>query len=249
MHPMHPRTLLPLLLVLACGDDTKTSATADTTSSTGDTSSSTGDTSDTSTSTTAPTTDGSAEASNTDTGVDTSTGAPLTTSTTSTTDLTTTGETGDTTTGGLPDGCHDDSECDPDAAEFCFAPDENNCGACQVPDAPCLDQSECDIGLLCVPFDAPCACEPGAMQCVPILPCMNDQQCADDQFCDQNACAPATCDGQMFDCPPLFDCVPNSAPKDHCVRRACEADEDCDGAFCVENRCFETLGACMPPAP
>jgi len=236
-----PTIVLPLLVLVACGGDGKTSDSADTT---GASEASTGDTTASGTST------GDAEASASgETG-----GEPTTSSTTSSSSTSLTTEdassSGDASTGGPPDGaCRSDADCDDGDFEFCFAPDEANCGACQIPDAPCVDQSECDIGLLCVPFVAACACDPSAMHCVSIVPCGSDSDCEDTDFCDEGTCAARTCDGQMFDCPAFFDCVPDAETDDHCVRHPCVSDDECSGGFCVEGRCFDSLGECSPPAP
>lgn len=234
---------LSLLVLVACGDDGKTTDSADTTGA---------DTSSTGADTTAPgTSTGDAEASASgETGVDPTTGPDETS--TSSTSLTTgdASSSGDASTGGPPDGaCRGDADCDDREFESCFAPDEANCGACQIPDVPCSDQSECDVGLLCVPFVAPCACDPFAMQCVPIVMCESDADCQATELCDEGSCAAKTCDQQMFDCPQFFDCVPDSEPTDHCVRHPCAADDECGGGFCVEGACFDSLGECSPPAP
>lgn len=235
---------LSLLILGACGVDDKTTDGTEMT----DTSAAASTGADT----TAPgTSTGDAEASASgETGVDPTTGPDSTS--TSSTSLTTgdASSTGDASTGGPPDGaCRGDADCDDGDFELCFAPDETNCGACQVPDAPCADQSECDIGLLCVPFIAPCACDPFAMQCVPLVMCESDGDCQDTEVCDQGACTAKTCDQHMSGCPEFFDCVPDSEPADHCVRHPCAADDECSGGFCVEGRCFEGLGMCSPPAP
>lgn len=225
------RLLLTLSLLLGCGD--KTTDTTDTTTSSS-TTSATGD----------PTTGTSAGATTTSTTGDDPTTGPIITTSTSTITTSTTGGPGDGT-------CRSDADCDADMFESCFAPDEVNCGDCQIPDDPCDEQMACDFGLTCVPFVAPCACNPGDTQCVPILLCMTDDECPDGQSCDvEGTCTHETCDAGQALCPPQFDCDPNATTDDHCVRHPCAADDECSaGGFCVEGHCFTSLGACMPPAP
>lgn len=178
---------------------------------------------------------------------DVSTGSG-TTSVGPTTGLTSTSESSGSSSGGPMDGsCRSDADCDAGMFESCFAPDEVNCGDCQIPGVPCDAQTLCEPGFACVPFVAACACEPGAMECVAVLACLTDGDCMDDAlFCSDKVCAQKTCDGQMFACPALFDCVAD-APGDHCVRRMCSDDGDCDGGLCVEGRCFAEFGNCEPP--
>lgn len=242
------RCLVPwvsLLLIVACGGDGKTTDTAGSTSSgsADDTNSTTGVTTGSAEATASSTAGTSADPT---TGLAETSNTSLVTGETSTAD---TGTTDDTATGDPEGACREDADCDQNMFEFCFSPDDSNCGACQIPDIECFGPNDCDMGSACVPFEASCACDPSAMQCVQLVVCTVDLDCPDGQFCDDMVCAPRTCDMQQFDCPLHFDCVPDSDADDHCVRHPCEDDGECDGGFCVEGRCFDTLGACMPPAP
>jgi len=178
------------------------------------------------------------------------TGAASSTSlTTDATDATTTATT-DATTGGPPDGaCRKQEDCDPNGGEICFAPDESNCGACQLPDMPCMVDDDCGPEAVCAPFEAQCACNPGENNCVPVTPCTMDAQCAPEERCDGNICVLKTCSQDGLACPPFFDCVPGTGG-DECQRIPCATDGDCgDGGFCVKGRCFDGLGMCQLPAP
>ena len=220
-------TSLWLLLLIACGDGkgttnstdgastSSTSSTSHGSSSSSDSHSSSGD----GTVTTAPTT---SSASTTD---------GVTTTTVADTGEVSTGETGD-----LPEGaCRDSADCT-GRFESCFAPGKQNCGDCQGPDNPCFDNDGCEDGLVCLPFEAPCACEPGG--------------CGPDADCNvlSGACEPFNCSDDNILCPPHFDCVPGSGGDD-CVRHPCSEDADCGGTPCVEGGCHEQFGVCMPPAP
>jgi hypothetical protein len=242
--------LLLSLAIAACGPGGGGSDTQDGSSSGG---SSSGTTAEPATST-GPTTSGATgEATGDTTAGETGTAADTTsadTGTSSETGATTGATTGDTTgdTGGLPDGaCRSNADCDPRMGESCYAPDELNCGACQIPDKPCVEGDGCAGDEACVPFDAPCACNPGETHCIP--QCSKDS-CGDTAVCNAETgiCEPLTCAKDGIVCPPLFDCVPD-AEGDGCVRRTCTVDDDCDGAPCVEGECHDTFGACMPPAP
>ncbi len=230
------RCSLALCLLAACGG-----GTSDTPGSTGTTDGSAGTTS----ATTGLGSSGESSSGGSSGEVSTGSGTTVVGPTTGLT-----GSSGGSSSGGPPDGsCRGDADCDAGMAEFCFAPDEVNCGDCQVPGVPCDAQMLCEPGFACVPFVAPCACEPGAMECVAVLGCLMDADCMDDAlFCSDKVCAPKTCDGQMIACPELFDCVAE-APGDHCQRRMCSDDGDCGGGFCVEGRCFAEFGMCQPPAP
>ena len=224
-------TSLGLLLLSACGGGGGT--TDGVTDSTAGASSSGSSHSSTGAGTTAPTsasaTDGTTSAA--DTGALT-TGAG------------TSGDTGDT--GDLPDGaCRDGADCT-DRSESCFAPGEQNCGDCQTPDSPCLDDAGCDAGFVCLPFEAPCACNLGERGCVPV--CEPDG-CGPEASCnvETGACEPFKCADDDTLCPLHFDCVPGSGGDD-CVRHPCSADADCGGTPCVEGGCHEAFGVCMPAA-
>lgn len=239
MHRLCRGVMLGLVLA-ACGTgDSEASGTSGTSGSSGGHSSTSGG---------ADSSGGSGSGAGSTSGTGGTSGAPTTgIASGSSGEATSTGA----STGGLPDGvCRSDADCEAGSFEFCFAPDEVNCGECQAPDQPCDPQTMCDPGFVCVPFLAPCACEPGVMQCAAVVTCGVDADCADDTlFCDpQQTCAVKTCDGQGLVCPPLFECVAD-APGDHCVRRPCEGDDACDGGVCVEGRCFAEFGHCEPPAP
>lgn len=181
----------------------------------------------------------------------------VTTGATSTTSLTTGSTTDGTTvattvatTDGPPDGsCREQADCDLNGGEICFAPDEANCGACQVPDLPCMVDDDCGADAVCVPFEAPCACNPGENNCVPLKSCKADRDCAPEERCDAGTCVIKTCSQDGLPCPPFFDCVQGSGGNE-CQRIFCVSDEDCEGGgFCVKSRCFEVLGMCELPAP
>jgi hypothetical protein len=245
---MNMRTIsYTFALVLACGPD----------KGDGDGSSSTGETQTASTGASEPTgstTDPTSPTSVTGTG-EATTGEGTTASSisisTSETDATgTTAGTGDTgTTDELPPGaCRSDADCFAENFEICFAPDEFNCGACQVPETPCMPDDTCAPGLVCVPFMAPCACDPGEGACVPVC---DADSCGREASCNAmtGACEPLKCSGDGPACPPLFACVPVRGGEDECQRQACETDEDCGGQPCVEGLCHEGFGVCQPPAP
>lgn len=228
-------TSLGLLLLSACGGGGGTTDGA--TDSTAGASSSGSSPSSTGAGTTAPTTSSASDVTTTvaDTG-------GLTTGTGTSGD---TGDTGDT--GDLPDGaCRDSADC-LDRSESCFAPGEQNCGDCQTPDSPCLDDAGCDAGFVCLPFEAPCACNLGERGCVPV--CEPDG-CGPEASCnvETGACEPFKCADDDTLCPLHFDCVPGSGGDD-CVRRPCSADADCGGTPCVEGGCHEAFGVCMPAVP
>lgn len=229
---LRPRTCitLGLLLLTACGGG------GGSTESTGPSSSSeaTGTTGTPGTTATTTTTTTTTDASTTSATTVADTDAPTSTA-------------GTGTTGDLPDGtCREDADCT-GRFESCFAPGAANCGDCQSPAAPCADNTGCEPGFVCLPFDVPCACGgSGEGDCV--AACQPDS-CGPEAPCNvmTGACEPLTCTDDGVICPAHFDCVPGSGGDD-CVRQACSGDADCGGAPCVEGQCYEAFGECQPPA-
>jgi hypothetical protein len=82
--------------------------------------------------------------------------------------------------------------------------------------------------------------------CVP--GCTAETICAVGQVCAaSHHCAPRPCasDG---DCPQFFACYGASgSTSGGCNRRVCDTDTDCLGGFCVNSRCYDKLGTCIPP--
>lgn len=150
--------------------------------------------------------------------------------------------------GALPDGeCRSDADCDATRFEQCFNADEPNCGACQIDEMQCLTDRDCGEGV-CDQVPIACGCT-GPINHVCVAKCTGPADCGEGEVCDLDTghCAPVSCT-EGGTCPPLFECVPDSGGDD-CVRRSCDADAQCDGGACVEGKCFEGYGLCMPPAP
>ena len=230
-------------LLLACGLEKGGSADG-TSGSEGGATSSTGDPQTTGTGD--PTTGAT---TSTDTGTDDGTASSVSISTGETGATGATGDTGDTGgTGDLrPGECRSNEDCSDEMSESCFAPGQSNCGACQVPLAPCMFDESCDVGFVCIPFVADCACSNDEGECVPV--CEGDS-CGPGATCDAvtGRCEPLTCSQDGVTCMPLFACEPGSGG-DECQRMTCETDAQCGGMPCVEGGCFESFGVCQLPAP
>jgi hypothetical protein len=136
--------------------------------------------------------------------------------------------------------CHDVSECT--AAMLCQAPGESlGCGVCQQGSALCVADSDCPTWAICQPL--PCACTPGATECVAGCPAT---PCAIGESCDFTAhrCHPLPCTSSN-DCPRAFACAAGA-----CARKTCSGDADCgSGAWCVKGSCYDSLGQCGYPPP
>jgi hypothetical protein len=98
----------------------------------------------------------------------------------------------------------------------------------------CTKDSECSADLVCSkdprgPFNDP----PGSF-C--LAPCATDDECAPTDKCDDGGhCRARTC----AECPTYFSCN-----AEVCETSKCTADRDCQGGYCVNNRCAGALGTC-----
>ncbi len=133
------------------------------------------------------------------------------------------------------DPCRSRADCRPGL--FCLAPGESpGCGTCFVGD-------ECDSDAACSSYGDGAICERVSCACQPIctLGCLSDLNCDAGQSCEpDHRCAPRAC-ASDDDCPANFSCV---GSKDlRCARKSCVLDADCQG-YCVDERCYETLGTC-----
>jgi hypothetical protein len=139
-----------------------------------------------------------------------------------------------------PSGCHNTSECE--QIGFCLEPGGNPGSGptfTPTPTVPeCLNDSDC------ARFGETFICS--TQECVP--GCTVETICAVGQVCAaSHHCVPRPCasDG---DCPQFFACYGASgSTSGGCNRRVCDTDADCLGGFCVNSRCYDTLGTCIPP--
>jgi hypothetical protein len=53
--------------------------------------------------------------------------------------------------------------------------------------------------------------------------------------------------GGGFKCPPNTDCDAASTSPNHCKRRTCTSDRNCDCGACLQGTCWDTLFVCSPP--
>lgn len=131
--------------------------------------------------------------------------------------------------------CRDEEDCDVD---MCLGPGDTLCGgACNMPQDPCTDDSECKgLGAEGICFVSPCNCNASEGECM--LGCTSEADCADGTTCGADfRCEPAACQGED-DCPDDFSCT-----NDLCGRTQCETDSECDG-HCVKGSCWEDYGVC-----
>ncbi|HFE46678.1 MAG TPA: hypothetical protein ENJ18_14480 [Nannocystis exedens] len=217
---------------------TSESASATTDTATSTTSTSTGDSSSSGvTSTMASST--SMSSTSGPTSGETSTGTSSTSGT----------STGDTTGEPKEGECRSDGDCDGNGDEFCFAPGEANCGACQTAEVLCSEENPCqELGSYCDAVELDCPCdEPFSYECRPA--CKGDEECGPDRICEGQQCVFLSC-AKGFVCPETHDCIEGSGGND-CKQRSCAVDSDCSGAsqVCVKGRCFLDFGICQPPAP
>lgn len=120
---------------------------------------------------------------------------------------------------------------------FCLAPGESpGCGTCFIGES-CSADADCQPhGSTFICGRPPCAC---STTCV--AGCTADDQCKVGEACGgDHHCGPQACQVDD-DCPSNFACNAGG-----CGRRACSRDDDCDG-YCVNNQCYDALGACTVP--
>lgn len=126
--------------------------------------------------------------------------------------------------------------------EFCLPPGEfAGCGICFIGDG-CTSDSACQAyGPEYICDSAPCSC-PGHPICV--AGCTSDASCRTGQSCGgDHRCSPSACQADP-DCPTNFVCA--GANGQHCARRACSSDIECEG-YCVNGNCYDALGTCTQP--
>ncbi len=179
------------------------------------------------------------------------------------------GSAGQNTAGGSV-GCRDSKDCPDRGAQLgyigapqCLPPGEPTpaicgapgwCGHCNCPltSGSCMSDDECSEqaphcllrngtgGCVTCRSTADCAtgaCEAGACvtKCGPSDPCSDPfVACSEARRCE----SPVAC-GANGACPENGACEANV-----CVRRPCDADEQCDGA-CVLGRCYSRAGSCF----
>jgi hypothetical protein len=136
--------------------------------------------------------------------------------------------------------CQEESQCQAMNGQ-CAAPGAPFvCGMCNPETGDCGADSDCGNGDICEPI--PCSCQ-GESACV--AGCGTGTDCDPGLVCSGGAhprCVPAVCSASQ-PCPPNFDCQVGQ-----CARRVCSDDLLCDG-YCVEGRCYDALGECLPMAP
>ena len=190
-----------------------------------------------------------------------------------------TGGTGETTDADATDsndsaetasGCRTSSECSRQD-ESCRPPLQASaynplCGIdCQV-QVECATNEDCDAATpLCLRYLGDCCYASGTPSFACAAACTDNAQCGEGKRCraDQVGCEPIPCNAG-FACPAHTTCHPevmvgapicltascNPLELEHgCVRQTCTSDSDCGGGFCVDERCFDTLGDCQGPVP
>jgi hypothetical protein len=139
-----------------------------------------------------------------------------------------------------PSGCHNTGECE--QIGFCLEPGGNPGSGATPTFTPTVP--ECVSDSDCARFGETFICS--TQTCVP--GCTAETICAVGQVCAaSHHCVPRPCasDG---DCPQFFACYGASgSTSGGCNRRVCDTDTDCFGGFCVNSRCYDKLGTCIPP--
>jgi hypothetical protein len=150
---------------------------------------------------------------------------------------------------GMGTPCESQDDCGTTTLLFCRTPgDPYGCGTCQRAVAECSSDADCapDGGAttkrICeIPPSSLCYCSPVK---VCIVGCRTNADCGVGQGCNEahsceKTCAAAADGGCSLD----FACSASG----FCRRRACTTDSQCSAA-CVNGACYNTRGACQPPA-
>lgn len=147
-------------------------------------------------------------------------------------------------TGPFPD-CRTAADCTDGSS--CFAPDACNVGDYSIPTPACTTSEECGTALVCQPVPASCGVA-ATTRCVES--CVT-RGCADTEQCDAGSgvCVPWSCTAG-YTCPAHTSCVGDGGDDNGCSRDTCTEDAACGAdAFCVDARCYDTLGTCTFAVP
>ncbi|MBA2665243.1 MAG: hypothetical protein H0U74_23345 [Bradymonadaceae bacterium] len=151
--------------------------------------------------------------------------------------------------------CREHDDCT-DNQGHCYPPGLNpSCGACfqTARDCESTDAKSCGEGELCESYHPECPCDGEELSTRCVVDCRDDASvCDDSQKCnDEGFCVVLRCDTDTVSCPTDASCTPNDAASDKhgCLRKSCEADDDCSCGACVFGRCFEGPGRCELPRP
>lgn len=141
---------------------------------------------------------------------------------------------------GLGEPCRKGQTCE--CTEKCVpGEDDAICYPIIEPEKSCTSNADCysafDETAICGLREASC---PGGVKAVCVHGCAKNQDCPESMQCvtlNSHRCVPKGC---AEPCPINFEC----SAENGCVRRECEIDEDCPGAYCVEGHCHAELGLC-----
>jgi hypothetical protein len=154
-------------------------------------------------------------------------------------------------------GCHTNADCDATRFEMCYAPGASvGCPICVPPMRTCATDADCASTDYCDSYVDPCTprtgfCNPSgdptSTRCAPrctATSCGDGFTCGTDGRCTAISCMSG------YTCPAHMHCGDLAGGDAHgCFRDSCSTDADCGcGAACLMGGCYETLGACMPPA-
>jgi hypothetical protein len=154
-------------------------------------------------------------------------------------------------------GCHTSAECNATNFEMCYAPGASQgCPVCVPPTRQCASDADCASTAYCNQYVNPCTpasgfCNPSgdrtSTECVPRCTATS---CGDGFTClSTGRCSAISC-MNGYTCPTHMHCGDLAGGDEHgCFRDSCSFDADCGcGAACLMGYCYDTLGACMPPA-
>lgn len=128
------------------------------------------------------------------------------------------------------------------------------CGICRPTSRECEADAECGPGRVCAEHAEPCACS-GDLSTVCTVDCRSaeSEPCAAGERCSvsDGRCRAISCT-EGWACALNERCTPgaDAATDAHgCSRLECGDASDCDCGVCIEGRCEDGPGLCMPPVP
>ena len=143
------------------------------------------------------------------------------------------------------EGCHGDADCTAEMGDMCFYPGQPlGCGICMEPFETCSADTDCAATMICEqsgPEDCLCSpetiCKPG---------CTGAADCGAGETCEAMHCVAIKCTDDAG-CPVDFTCEGDQAVLimggGECQRATCKDDKDCSG-YCVQGKCYDSLGTC-----
>lgn len=148
--------------------------------------------------------------------------------------------------------CTSSADCEGGIA--CRPPSARDvCGICRPSSRECEADADCGPGGVCAERELPCSCE-GEPDTICTIDCRTAESdpCAAGERCstEDGHCRAISC-AEGWACALNERCTPGAGASDAhgCARLECDDASDCDCGACIDGRCEDGPGVCMPPVP